>query len=59
MTLNYRVRGSAAQDSHGAAMSSLGKQPAVDPDDDVDDLDGERNIDSWTRGPQYHHRRPG
>ena len=35
-------------------MSNLGKQPAIDPDDDVDDLDGKRNpFDSEIRDPNF------
>jgi hypothetical protein len=41
-------------------MSNNGKKPAVDPDDDVDDLDGERNSSIHERVvPQAHPRRPG
>jgi len=41
-------------------MSKLGKQPAVDSDDDVDDLDGEICTSIHGRVTiQFHLRRPG
>lgn len=45
--ISCRLCGSASTQFSQLAMSNLGKQPAVDTDEDVDDLDGQlSSIDS-------------